>query len=273
MDANNIQIIYRTNGQPTTPRLAQGVIANTMIGLTNQDLAHVCGFKFDFNVNVDLGLGELTAVKQLATALERGIKAGKKGVADVVRDEMKKAINELRTAVNTIVELIGITDVSGTISISFSVAKNLLREMNQYMSEAADALEYVGKLIGVVQGIQDIIKWISSLPENIKKAVQACLNNFTKSVNQVVSNINALPNQVESSVKSQYSSFSNSLTQSLNTVKSQITTNNKTQNSTLTNVLSGDTSTKTLADLTEMLKPPSKEELLKSATKTNFQRP
>ena len=126
--SNNIQIIYRANGQPTTPRLAQGVIANTIIGLTNQDLLHVCGFKFDLNVNVDLGLGELTAVKQLATALERGIKAGKKGVADVVRDEMKKAINELRTAVNTIVELIGISDFSGTVSISFSVAKNLLRE-------------------------------------------------------------------------------------------------------------------------------------------------
>ena len=270
--SNTAQIIWRKVGEPTTSRLGQGVVANTILGLTNQDLSHVCGFKFNLDLKVDLNFGELTAARQLATAFDRGVKEGKKGVADAVRDEMQKAIKLLRTAINAIVEAIGL-DPSGTLSISFSVAKNLLREVNQYMSDAADALEYVGKLVGIAQGIQDLIKWLSNLPENIRKTVQACLKGFQNSVQQIAKDVNALPHQIESSVKSQFSSLSNSLTQSLNTVKNDLTESTKNQNTTLNNILNGDSSSKTLSDLADLLKPPSKEETLKEVTKTTLQRP
>ena len=265
--------INRAVGKPTTPPLARGVVSNTAIAVTNADLIHVCGFKSNFNVSIDLGLGELTAVKELATALDRGIKAGKKGVSNVVRAEMSKLITSLRTAINAIIKVVGVADVTGVYSYSFSQLKYLTRQLNSMLRQAADVAYYTGLAIGVVQGIQELIKWIASLPANIQKMLQACLANFTKSVKQVVNNINAIPNQVESSLKLQYSSFSNGLTQSINSIKTQINVDAKNQNPTLLNVLNGDSSTSALDELKKMMEPPSKEELLKSATKTTMQRP
>lgn len=265
--------IDRKIGNPTTAPLSRGVVANTSIAMTNADLAHVCGFKLNFNLNVDLGLGELTAAKQLATAFQDGVKAGKKGVADVVRKQMMEAISALRKVINTIIKTIGAADVTGTYSYTFSQLKSLTRQVNSYISQAADALYYAGAAVGVIQAIQELVKWVSALPEKMKQMIQGCLNNFVKSTKSVINNINALPSQVESSVKIQLSSFTNGLTQSINTIQSQIKTDSQNQNTTLTEVLNGNGSSTVMEALTKLLEPPSKAELLKNATKTSIQRP
>jgi len=265
--------IARSVGQPTTAPLARGVVANTAIAFTNADLAHVCGFKFNLNFNIDLGLGELTAVKELATALQRGIQAGKKGVADVVRAKTTELVTTLRTAINTIIKAIGAADVTGVFSYSFSQLKSLTRKLNSFLSQAAEMAYNAGLAIGVVQGIQELINWIATLPAQIKSVVQNCLTNFTNSVKGVVKTINAVPSQIESSVKSQFSTFTSSLDQSINSIKSQVTTSNKGQTTTMLNVLNGDSSTSSLDSLAKLLEPPSKEQLLKSATQSSLQRP
>lgn len=265
--------IDREAGKPTTPRLYRGIVANTAIDATNSDLTHVCGFKYNVKFEVDLGLGELTAVKELATALERGIKDGKKGVADIVRQKAAELIKLLKAARKAIITAIGSSDATGVISFSFSKLKDLTRQLNGLLAEAAEMTYNIGKAIGVIQAIRELVAWVSSLPKKIQQMIQACLNNFTNSVKKVVSDINALPAQVESSVKSQFSTFTSGINSSINTIKSQLVVNKSGQSPTLEKILQGDASESTLTDLKTLLQPASKEELIKNATKTSLQRP
>jgi gas vesicle protein len=265
--------IDREPGQPTTPRLYRGVVEKTPVSATNEDLTHVCGFKFNLNFDVDLGLGELTAVKELATALQRGIQDGKKGVADAVRQAAAKIIKALKAARKAIISLLGTSDVTGVASFSFSKLKDLTRQLNGMLSEAAEMTYDIGRAIGVVQGIKELAAWITSLPQKIQEMVKQCLANFTNSVKKVVSDINALPSQVENSVKSQFANFTNDVNKSINTIKSELTTSQSSESTTMMRILQGDSSDSTLDALKTSLQPPSAKDILKSLTKTSLQRP
>lgn len=266
-------VVDRKIGEPNTPRPYRGVIANTMISRSNSNLSHVCGFKFNINVNVDLGLGTITAVQRLATALQRGIRDGKKGFANVVRAQIAKIISTLRKGLDAIVKAVGSADVTGVVSVSFSAVKEIISQLNSYLSQAADMVYNVGLAIGVVQGIQEFINWISTLPQNIKNIFLNCLNNFTRSVKNLTNDLKALPKQLENSVNSQFSSFTDSLNSSINTIRKESVTATSTQSQTMTKLLNGDSSEKTLNELDLMLKPKSNKEILAEATQSSLQRP
>jgi hypothetical protein len=266
-------IVDRKIGEPNTPRPYRGVIADTMISRSNSNLSHACGFKFNLNVNVDLGLGTITAVKRLATALQRGIRDGKKGFANVVRAQMAKIISTLRKGLDTIVKAVGLADITGTVSISFSLVKDIVSQLNSYLSQAADMIYNVGLALGVVQGIQEFINWISTLPQNLKNVFLNCLSNFTRSVQNLTNDLKSLPKQLESSVNSQFTPFTDSLNSSINTIRGQSTSLMSTQSQTMTKLLNGDSSTKNINDLNEMLKPKSNKEILAEATQSSLQRP
>ena len=265
--------IDRKIGEPNTPRLYRGVVANTAISVSNSNLAHACGFKFNINVNVDLGLGTITAVKRLSTALQRGIRDGKKGFANVVRAQMGKIISTLRKGLDAIVKAVGVADVTGVVSISFSAVKDIVSQLNSYLSQAADMIYNVGLALGVVQGIQEFISWIKTLPQNIMNVFMNCLSNFTRSVQNLTNDINALPKQLEASIGSQFNSFTDSLNSSINTIRKESTTASSSQSQTITKLINGDSSTKTLDDLNTMLKPKSNKEILSEATQSSLQRP
>lgn len=265
--------IDRKLGEPNTPRLYRGVVANTAISVSNSNLTHVCGFKFNLNVNVDLGLSALTAVNRLSTALQDGIRDGKKGFASVVRAQMAQVISTLRKALDLIIKTLGASDVTGLISISFSAVKDLISQLNSYLSEAADMFYNVGLALGVTQGIQEFINWIQTLPEDMKNIFLGCLSNFTRSVQNLTTDLNALPKQLETSVNSQFSSFTQSLSTSINTINKEIKTSSSSQTQVMTKIIDGDSSPKTLEDLTKMLKPMSKQEILSQATQTSLERP
>lgn len=266
-------VVDRQIGEPNTPRPYRGVVANTMISKSNSNLSHACGFKFNLNINVDLGLGTITAVKRLATALQRGIRDGKKGFANVVRAQMAKIISTLRKGLDTIVKAVGMADITGVVSVSFSLIKDIISQLNSYLSQAADMLYNVGLALGVVQGIQEFIKWISTLPKDIKNIFLNCLNNFTRSVQNLTKDIKALPKQLENSINGQFSSFTDSLNSSINTIRRESVTSSTGQSQTMTSLINGDSSTKTLNDLNTMLKPKSSKEILSEATQPSLQRP
>jgi hypothetical protein len=265
--------IDRKIGEPNTPRLYRGVVANTAIYRSNSNLSHVCGFKFNLNVNVDLGLGTITAVRRLSTALQRGVRDGKKGFANVVRAQMAKIVSALRKGLDAIVKAVGIADITGVVSISFSAVKDIVSQLNSLLSQAADMLYNVGLALGVVQGIQEFINWIGTLPQDIKNIFMNCLSNFTRSVQNLTNDINALPKQLETSIGSQFNSFTDSLNSSINTIRRESTSASSSQSQTMTNLINGDSSTKTLNDLNTMLKPKSNQEILSEATQSSLQRP
>lgn len=266
-------VVDRKVGEPNTPRPYRGVIVDTMISKSNANLAHACGFKFNLNINVDLGLGTITAVKRLATALQRGIRDGKKGFANVVRAQMGKIVSTLRKGLDAIVKAVGIADVTGVVSISFSAVKDIVSQLNSLLSQAADMLYNVGLALGVVQGIQEFIKWIGTLPQNIKNIFMNCLSNFTRSVQNLTNDLNALPKQLETSIGSQFNSFTDSLNSSINTIRGESTAASSSQSQTITKLINGDSSTKTLNELSTMLKPKSNQEILSEVTQSSLQRP
>lgn len=266
-------VVERAVGEPNTPRLYRGVVNDTMISRSNSNLSHACGFKFNLNINVDLGLGTITAVKRLATALQRGIRDGKKGFANVVRAQMAKIVSTLRKGLDAIVKAVGIADITGTVSISFSLVKDLVSQLNSYLSQAADMVYNVGLALGVVQGIQEFINWISTLPEDLKNVFLGCLSNFTRSVQNLTNDLKALPKQLENSVNGQFSTFTDSLNSSINTIRGQSTSLIGSQSQTMTKLVNGDSSTRTINDLNTMLKPKSSKEILAEATQSSLQRP
>lgn len=264
---------FNTLNTQSTPTLSRGQISNTAISFNNNNLAHSCGAVGVLNLQVKLELDLLTPVKQLADALQKGIKDGKKSVANVVRGEMGKIIQGLQTALKAINLALGSADATGLITLSISSAKDLARKLNDFLSFAAEMTYNVGLAIGVVQGVQELIAWIEKLPAEMQRIVQSCLTNFKNSIQQTVNNINAVPSKIESTIKSQYNTTLNTLNTSINSVKSSLNNATTGQDSVITSILNGDASSGTLDGLKTMLATPDSKTLLANATKTTLVRP
>lgn len=138
---------------PTTPSLAQGSTANTMINKVNYTLAHMCDFSQDIKKS--------TALKKFLVAQAKAI----------------------REAIRTVMRALGLSDATGTISQILNWLKNKAQELRniikKYVKPVIDFAKFVAEY---VQYCIATLAWILSLPAKFLAMFADCLKKISSAV-------------------------------------------------------------------------------------------
>lgn len=209
--------LSNSTGVQTTPQLARGYLPGSSIELLNNNLNHVCDFKFIFNIQGDFGLGLLNPV----TALQKAIKNAKLRATNRLRNLIQNAIGQFRQAIDAILKALGF-DPSGQISVYWSLGKKILRDINRIIELAAEAVEVVLEWVFFAQQIKQLVDWILSLPEKIKNLLANCIKSFTNSIKEIAQNVQSIPEQIVNLTKAQASSIANEFSSAGNLLVSSL---------------------------------------------------
>jgi len=189
--------LMSTPGSQTTPALARGNLNYSAIQLMNGNLAHACDFKFIFNLNFDT-LGLVNPVE----AIQKALQNAKLKATNRMRALLKDAAKTARAIIDKLLDAFGL-DPSGSLSLAFSIGKDLVRKVNEAVEYVAEKIEEVAEWIFFAQQIKQLIDWIQSLPEKLKNMLLQCLSNFTNSIKQIANTFKSIPDQIASMSKAQ----------------------------------------------------------------------
>ena len=146
------------NKGPTTPVTATGNMKNTTIDKLNHDLAHACDFVLDLKKSI-------------------GLKKFIKAIAKAIREGIRK-----------IMQLLGMTDASGSYSTIINKLKKIAEEIRYiqktYIQPIIDFEKYV---LAVIVKIRAIVQWILSLPARILQLLYTCLKNLLTALANIFS--------------------------------------------------------------------------------------
>lgn len=183
-----------TLGVPTIGALARGDIANTKVAITNSTLAHSCDFRFFVDLQLDLGL-PINPV----TAMQEAIRSGKNKAALAMGVIMRQIAAQLRKVINLLLSAIGL-DKTGELSKIFSYSKDIFRQVNYYIKEAAKVVEMASFYYNFVKDITEIVDYLKKLPDYLKSAVQGCISQFLNSINNFVEMVKSIPGLVGNNI-------------------------------------------------------------------------
>jgi hypothetical protein len=148
------------NGGTTFPSLSSGLVANTIISLTNADLAHVCDFSLDIEKN--------TQLKQFIISQNQNIKDAKRAI----------------------MLALGYSDATGSYQWLIDDLKAITRALKYIQKHVIQPiLDFENLVIGYLQKLKAIIAYILSLPARFLKLLQSCLSNLYKAIANVFSDI------------------------------------------------------------------------------------
>lgn len=192
---------FLTSGVPTTNGLSRGALANTGVYITNTDLSHICDFRFVLSTNFSL-----TGLIPNLAILSGAIQNGKMAAANAIRSAMAKLIGDFRIAAKAITFALNL-DPSGEFSRQYSVAKSIVRDINEKLKQIAQVIADVAFVYYLIKDIEQIIAWIETLPAEVKALIQGCLKGFTSSLaavkGQVAGTIQQVQGEMTSSLVSQ----------------------------------------------------------------------
>ena len=203
-------------GVQTTSQLARGYMPGTAIAIMNGQTAHVCDFKFIFNVDINL-FGNINPV----SAIQKAIRNSQLKAAQRLRNLVQDAARQFREAIDAILKAIGF-DPSGQLSFYFSTGKNILRKIQETIEYIAEKLEIVLEYVFFAQQIAQLISWIESLPEKIKNLLLSCLKQFTGSLKQVANQIKSTPDKISNLTRQQIDGIAKSFTSAEEAVKKSL---------------------------------------------------
>ena len=139
--------IFNGSGQPTTPAVALGQIANTVIGFTNSTLAHNCDFTLDTIKDNQL--------KRFLNAQE----------------------NNIREASRAVMKNLGLTDATGQTSWIVDSLNTLTRALKYVQKNVIQPiLDFEAIVVGYIKQVEQIIAYILSLPSRLISMLQECLS-------------------------------------------------------------------------------------------------
>lgn len=204
-------------GIQTTPSLARGNLNSSIIQLMNGNLSHACDFKFIFDFNI---LTEIP-LKNPVTELQNAFKNAKLAATNMLAEKIFGFVQEFRAAIKVIMETLNL-DPSGSLSLSFEIGKDLIGKVNEAIEWVAKKVETVMTYVYLAQMIQQLINWVTSLPEKIKTLLQACLANFTKSIQQVANTISSIPDQIVNATQTQITAIANEFSAAAKTLQTEV---------------------------------------------------
>lgn len=144
----------------TLPTTATGIIANTSIDVSNNDLSHSCDFALTLQKN---------------NALKR---------------YLRSAADEARQAVRAILQYLGFSDETGLISIAVSKLKWLAASLRYIQQNIIKPIQdFENYVIAYAQKIASMITWIKSLPAQILGFLKGCLASLQQLVGSIFSDI------------------------------------------------------------------------------------
>lgn len=145
-------ITLEAEDTPTTPRLARGVLQNSLIAKTNAEVSHVC----DISIQV-------------------------KQVTGWLRIKFGQAINAIREVIRAVIKALGF-DPTGEASALVS----FLKKIASFIKRINDILEEVKLWRDIVleaaRYARAIIDWILSLPQKLLNMLRECLGVLFKSL-------------------------------------------------------------------------------------------
>lgn len=148
------QVRY-TDGQPTTPPLARGIVQNTNIAFTNANRAHTCDFVTDLLKN-----------NKLKEYLIAGAQA-------------------IRTAIRAVMKALGFSDTSGTFTALTNQLKEIARTLKFIQKQIQRIVDFEKYVLGYIAQIQKIIQWILSLPAQLQALLAECLYKLIQGIKNV----------------------------------------------------------------------------------------
>jgi hypothetical protein len=207
-------------GVQTTPPLARGFLPGSAIELLNNNLDHVCDFKFIIDLKIDLGFGGLDPL----TPIKRAIRNAKLQATNKIRGLIAEAVQAARELIDAILQSLNF-DPSGQISLYWSIGKDIISEVQYWIELAAEAAEKVLYYVFLAKQIKELIDWIKSLPAYLQKILNDCIANFNKSLQNVATQLKSIPDQIANLTTAQITNLQNEFTAAgneiINSVKSQ----------------------------------------------------
>jgi hypothetical protein len=177
-------------GQSTITKIAQGIVKGSAAANTNINLDHACDFKFQIDFNIGTG-----TLLNPTLALQQAIKGGKNRAAAAMRLIVAQINEGLRLVTTALIASLGL-DPSGQFSFQYSMTKNIFRKLNEKIKEVAQIVEDISFVYNMVLEIQQIIDYLNSLPDRIKKVIEECILRFMNSINNIGAQLKAIPGQV-----------------------------------------------------------------------------
>ena len=152
--------IFNGAGQPTTPALGIGQVANTAISFTNSTLSHSCDFATDLIKNNKL--------KQFLNA----------------------QANNIRDAIRAVMRALGFSDATGESQWLLSKLKAITRALKYIQRNVIQPiLDFEALVVQYVKKIQEMIAYILSLPARLLAMLQDCLKKLYAAVGNVLTDI------------------------------------------------------------------------------------
>lgn len=218
-------------GTQTTPPLARGNLNSSAIALLNGNLEHACDFKFMFTIDFST-YGLVDPV----SAIQKALQDAKLKATNRLRGYLKDAMQNFRLAIDAVLGALGF-DPSGQLSLQFQLGKDIIRKVNDALEWVTEKTTMIMEWVYFAQEIQQLVNWISTLPDTLKKMLQTCLNNFNKSLNQIAKDVRSIPSQIASATTSQVQSLASQFTQAAQTVATAAQTSLTTQSNTMPDAL------------------------------------
>jgi hypothetical protein len=152
--------IFNTAGQPTTPALGIGQVANTAISFTNSTLSHNCDFSLDIIKN---------------NALKRFLNSQATNIRNAIRDVMRA---------------LGFSDATGESQWLYNKLKSITKELKYIQRNIIQPiLDFEALVVQYIKKIQDMIAYILSLPGRLLAMLQDCLKNLYAAVGNALTDI------------------------------------------------------------------------------------
>jgi len=152
--------IFNGTGNPTTPALGLGQVANTAISFTNSTLSHNCDFAVDIIKNNQL------------------------------KRFLNSQANNIREAIRDVMRTLGFSDATGESQWLLSKLKAITRALKYIQKNVIQPiLDFEALVIKYVKKIQEIIAYILSLPARLLAMLQDCLKRLYAAVGNVLTDI------------------------------------------------------------------------------------
>ena len=150
-------VVGDVKDEPSTPRIARGVMEGTIVNKNNKDLAHVCDFISEMQKNINL--------KKYTKALA----------------------NELREIIRKVLKALGFSDATGQFSWILNTLKAYARELRRIQKEIIQPIiDFQKYVIAYITKIRAMIQWLLNLPERFLKMLNECYLRLLKLIKQIL---------------------------------------------------------------------------------------
>lgn len=220
-------------GKPTLGPAARGDVANTNISKTNSMLDHSCDFRYFINLpTITIGLNNPI------TEIQEAIRQGKNRSAKLMSLLLTQMNTYLRQIINGLLPALGL-DPSGIASKSYSVAKDIVRQINALTKKVAMIAETASFYYNLVRDIQQIVEYLKSLPDRIMAIIQGCIDQFLGSLKNFVDMLKSIPGMFSSDMENMLNQLSGATQTALETANtSGEVTNTPSSNNDISSLIS-----------------------------------